>query len=346
MDNPAVATPFQGAPVTDPAARPSRSARRAARDATPAPVSAAKVPARRKPPVAKPKTAKKASPAKPKVDMEEALRPKTAEERMTLDGRAELRLVDINDLIPDPDNPRTTYIEVEEEEFRRSLAEEGMLQPIIARYADASRSQLMIMFGHRRHANAKRLGWTKVPVVIRYGVTDASILVKQLMENVHRSGMAPVDEGRAIRRFMREQRIATMDDAAKRLGKSLPWVSGRLALLDLDVDAQDAVNTKKLTLADAIRESRTKTGNTRDRSGSSSSGGGLAGRPLGRTSAAPSVESHRLGHFNDEHDLAGRVRSRCRAHGMPRPTIGGVGCGACWEWVIRSDERRRAIHGG
>lgn len=251
-------------------------------------------------------------------------------ERDLLDGKAEYKLVPIEDLHPDPDQPRKTFRDLHL--FAENLKELGMLQPITARIGPDKK--LIIYMGERRWRAAKIAGWTHVPTIIRYGVVDSGILASQLMENAHRDDMDPIDEARAIRRIMRDEKIATHEQAAKRLGHSQPWISARLALLNLDEEDQERVSRGEIGVTAAAAKGRAAAGITRTRDD----------RSPAYTSTYTPPPARALAHFSDEHFLAGRARSRCtaqtRAGDHNGVKIGGVACGACWEVVIRQDARR------
>jgi ParB family chromosome partitioning protein len=250
--------------------------------------------------------------------------------RDVVDGKAEYKLVPIDDLHDDPDNPRKTYRNIMP--LAASIKQEGLLEPVNARIDPDGK--LIIMWGHRRIRAIRLLSqdadvgkdWQLVPTLIRYGVKDSSVLAKQLIENSHRDNLDPIEEARGIRAFMREHRLATYQQAAQQLGHSLAWVAGRVALLDLEQEDQEKVSEGKIPIMDAIAKARKHSGKTRV--------------------SKVQREGYELPHFSEEHFLAGRARSRCNA-GRERgeahkPIIGGVACGACWEVVIRLDARRNA----
>lgn len=270
-------------------------------------------------------------PATPKLDLPARRGPRS---RDLVDGKSELVLVPIGDLRDDPENPRKTFRNIME--LAASMKVEGLLQPIVCR-KDID-GTLIIMWGHRRVRAARILqkdpdvaaSWTHVHVIIRYGVKTGSILAKQLIENKHRDDLDPIEEARGIRYYMLERRIATYQECADKLGTSLAWVAGRVALLDLDQTDQEKVSAREIPLMDAIKKARIKSGKTRV-------------SKIQREGREPD-------HFSDEHFLAGRARSRCNAGRNAgethRPVLGNVACGACWETVIRSDARREALQAG
>lgn len=248
-------------------------------------------------------------------------------ERDLLDGRAEYKLVPINDIHSDPDQPRKIFRNIEA--LASNLEQVGLNQPVTVRI-DAD-NKLILMYGERRWRAAMLAKWTHIPAIIRYGVKDSSILAQQLSENVHREDMDPMEEAWGLRRYMRENKIATYLQASQALGYSLTWVTNRAALLDLEPEDQEKVAARELPITKAVAKSRAASGTTRQRP---------ERKAVASATAASSGGGH--AHFSDEHPLAGRARSRCRTGNEVdhKPKVGGVACGACWELVIRLDARR------
>jgi ParB/RepB/Spo0J family partition protein len=270
----------------------------------------------------------------------------TGRERDLIDGTAVYKMVHLDDITEDPDNPRKIYRNIDE--LAESLKKNGLLEPISCRIDQDGK--LWLMYGHRRLRAAKRANWKTIPTIIRYGVKDASILARQLVENSQRSGLDPMEEAVAIRRYMREQKMGTYAECAASLGHSLGWVTTRVALLDLDEDDQNKISSGELTLMEGAKIARRNTGNTRVSRKMREEGGMTdANNATGKTASmptawTPSYATKNPPHFSDEHFLAGRARSRCsaaaKAGDVHKPMIGGVACGSCWEVVIRLDARR------
>lgn len=230
----------------------------------------------------------------------------------------QLQRVPIGRVHPDPDNPRTALGELSD--LASSLRTAGMIQPIVVRRAPDGR--LTIVAGHRRYAAAKLAGWDTVPVIVRRDMHPDAVLAAMLIENGHRQDLDPIDEARGLRRLQTQLGECSHNALAKRVGRTQVHVSGRLALLALTPDEQDAVRTGAMNLADGIRRARLASGRIRDTS-----------------TGAP--------HLGIEHALAARARARCtrlqhKRHG--RNSVGGVACGECWESVIRADERDHLHH--
>lgn len=246
-----------------------------------------------------------------------------------LDGKTQYLLLPIAGIDPDPDQPRKTFRNVGE--LATNMKDVGLLQPITVRRNPALGGRHILIYGERRLRAAQQLGWTHIPAMVKFGVKDTSLLVQQLTENSMREDLDPIEEARAIRAYMRQEKIATQQEAALKLGHSLTWASNRLALLDLDEGDQEAVSAGKLSIFNGATKARERAGTTRT--------------SKRKTTSAPRPEPH----FGPSHPLAGIARSRCRARtqvdgASQHPSLGSSGaCGSCWEDVIRQDATREAL---
>lgn len=227
---------------------------------------------------------------------------------------AEGQLVEVLlDLVePDPENPRESLGDLTE--LMESIAEHGLIQPLIVRKTDGGR--LVIVAGHRRHEAARRLGWRRVEVVVRRDMAPDDVLAKMLVENGQRSGLDPIEEARALLRLKKMGGLSDAEVGGK-VGLSQITVSGRLALLKLPIEEQEAIRAKRLGVGAGVRMARIAAGTV---------------RPTG---------IGRAWHLGPDHALAPRASARCRRleHRTGRK-VGGMACGECWESVIRADERQ------
>jgi ParB family transcriptional regulator, chromosome partitioning protein len=224
-----------------------------------------------------------------------------------------LQRVALTELHADPNNPRDEVTEVED--LAASIEQVGLLQPIIAR-RDGDR--LVVVCGHRRLTALRKLGWPDVDVVVRREMPADQVLVAMLTENQQRVMLDPIEEARAFSRLKHQHGLS---DAAvgQRVGRTQVYVSGRLALLNLDPAEQEEIRAGQRTLGRAIQKGRVK-----------------AGKVLNRTVTG--------WHFASDHRLASRAKARCNKLEHPRGhRLAGVACGSCWESVIRADEKQ-ALH--
>lgn len=230
------------------------------------------------------------------------------------DGPAErLAQIPVADLQSDPDNPREKILDTDVEELADSIAEVGLLQPIVARQTPRG---LVVVAGHRRLAAVKLLGWTKAPVIVRADMRPDHVLAAMLIENGQRRDLDPIEEARGLKK-LKELDNLTDIDLAKKVGRSQQLVSSRLALLLLSPDDQDRVRSGQLGLTQATNLGRLNGGKVRKH------------KP----------HRDRENHFGSTHELARLVAARCKRLGHTSKVAGGMGCGECWESVIRADER-------
>lgn len=174
--------------------------------------------------------------------------------------------------------------------------------------------------GHRRLAALKLLGWTHAAVIIRGDMRPDHVLAAMLIENGQRRDLDPIEEARGLRK-LKEETDANDIGLAKKVGRSQSHVSARLALLLLSPDDQDRVRTGELGITQATALGRLNGGKVRKRQ----------------------KGVHRDFYFGVTHDLATRARARCKRLGHTASKLaGGMACGACWESVIRADERDQA----
>jgi ParB family chromosome partitioning protein len=222
-----------------------------------------------------------------------------------------LELVAVEDLHPDPDNPRDSLREIEE--LAESItAVGGLIQPIVAR---RRAGRLIIVAGHRRLAAVQLLKWAKVEVIVIRDMPSDEVLAQQLVENGQRAGLDPIEEARALNR-LKSTTGATAWELGRKIGRSTAYVYGRLALLSLSPSDQDRVRSGELPIGQATEKARTDSG------------------------TAQGARSQYAFHLGAGHPLASKARGRCRqVHGARARMVGTVACGECWETVIRSHER-------
>lgn len=232
------------------------------------------------------------------------------------DASPRLLVMPLRELVTDAGNVREKTGDVSE--LAASMAQVGLLQPVVAR-RDAS-GRLVVVAGHRRVAAARLLAWATVDVVVRADMRPDEVLAAMLVENGHRRDLDPIEEARGLRRLKAQLGECADRELAARVGRTQVHVSARLALLSLPPEQQDLIRAGRMTLADGVRAGRARSGRV---------------RPSGATGSP---------HLGSTHPLAARVRARCsrlQHRWKGRNSVGGVGCGDCWEQVIRADELDR-----
>ncbi|HZN61456.1 MAG TPA: ParB/RepB/Spo0J family partition protein [Planctomycetota bacterium] len=152
----------------------------------------------------------------------------------------------LDELRPNPHQPRTNFDEEDLESLAASIKSSGVLQPIVARRRDG---MLEIVAGERRFRAARRAGLDRIPVVIR-NVDDHAMLQMALIENLQRRDLNPMEKARAFRELMHANGWS-QEEAAKAVGLGRPTVANFLRLLELPSDVQDAVSSGTLSMGHA-----------------------------------------------------------------------------------------------
>ncbi|HCC36773.1 MAG TPA: chromosome partitioning protein ParB [Treponema sp.] len=157
-----------------------------------------------------------------------------ANAKKTDDGVA---LISTEKLLPNPGQPRKHFDETELRELADSIAEHGIIQPIIA--ADNGDGSYIIIAGERRTRAARLAGLAEVPAIIRE-YTDQKRLEISLIENIQRSDLNPIEEAAAYKNLMDFSGLS-QDEVALKVGKNRSTVANALRLLKLSADIQKSL---------------------------------------------------------------------------------------------------------
>ena len=154
------------------------------------------------------------------------------------------RIVEIETLVlqPNPLQPRGLISPESLTDLVNSIREQGILEPIIVAKTPAG---YLIIAGERRWRAARILGLGKVPVVVRE-TTPQGMLEMSIVENVQRENLNPVERAQAYKRLIDEFGIS-VTEVAKRVGKSLPYISNTIRLLTLPDAIKDALAAGVIT---------------------------------------------------------------------------------------------------
>jgi ParB family transcriptional regulator, chromosome partitioning protein len=148
---------------------------------------------------------------------------------------------------PNPRQPREVFDPDEIAHLATSLADVGVLQPLVVRPLAEGRYELVA--GERRLRAATLAGLVTVPVVIRH-TDDADLLKEALVENIHRVQLNPLEEGAAYQQLLEEFGV-TQEELATRLGRSRPAISNAIRLLQLPSGVQRRVASGVLSAGHA-----------------------------------------------------------------------------------------------
>ncbi|MGQ0530168.1 MAG: ParB/RepB/Spo0J family partition protein [Panacagrimonas sp.] len=166
------------------------------------------------------------------------------EQDHTVDEQRELAL---DALQPGAHQPRRHFDEDALDELARSIAAQGVVQPIVVRAVGAGRYE--IVAGERRWRAAQRAGLAQIPVVIR-ALDERGAMAVALVENIQRADLNPLEEAVALRRLLDECQL-THEQVAEAVGKSRATVTNLLRLMELNEDVQVMVRDARLSLGHA-----------------------------------------------------------------------------------------------
>lgn len=156
---------------------------------------------------------------------------------------SELRQIKLDQIEADPDQPRRQFDEESLDELAASIAEHGILQPVVV---TPFKGGYQIVAGERRFRAAKLAGLDKIPALIRTMGGQHKLEVS-LIENLQRSDLNPFETATAYMK-LRDQFNMTLEQIGKRVGnRSVSGVSNTLRLLRLPDDARDALIAGKIT---------------------------------------------------------------------------------------------------
>jgi ParB family chromosome partitioning protein len=157
------------------------------------------------------------------------------------------RRVAIDDIRPNPRQPRTDFDAAALAELATSIRTKGVLQPLLVRPCAEGGYELIA--GERRLRAAESAGLDTVPVVVRES-SDGESLEIALIENIQRDDLSPLEEAAAYQRLV-EEFGHTQDEVAERVGKSRPAVANAIRLLRLPEPIKREISRGRLTAGHA-----------------------------------------------------------------------------------------------
>jgi ParB family chromosome partitioning protein len=176
-----------------------------------------------------------------------ALMGDVGEETSVADAGRKPRRAPIENLRPNPRNPRRLFTEVELYELYYSIRERGIIQPIVVRALQGDNFE--IIAGERRWRAAQRAGLHDVPIAI-IEANDAQSLEFAIIENVQRADLNPIEEASGYLALM-DDFNRTQDEVAQIVGKSRPHVANTIRLLKLSEPVKQLVRSGKISAGHA-----------------------------------------------------------------------------------------------
>jgi len=200
----------------------------------------------------------------------------TLEQRETALGT--MQMVPVGQIIPDPAQPRKEFDESSLKELTQSVLSYGVICPILVRPVEqggvgqdgsksgsegsqAEEARYLIIAGERRHRAAKAAGLDAIPAVIDLGEDETAIRAKQLVENIQRESLNPMERAIAISQ-LRDRESWSIRELASQLGVSKALVQRSLEILALPEDLQLALGNgaseSKILVLKKVEDKKTR----------------------------------------------------------------------------------------
>jgi ParB family chromosome partitioning protein len=161
---------------------------------------------------------------------------------------AGLAQIPIEQISPNPYQPRRTFNDASLEELARSVREHGIIQPLVV--TRVSDNKYRLVAGERRFRAAQKAGLSSVPVVIKETMTDSDTLQIALIENIQREDLNPIEEAYAYHQLHEEFGL-TQEEISKRVGKERSTVANFLRLLRLPDGVKKLLAAGQLSMGHA-----------------------------------------------------------------------------------------------
>ena len=158
-----------------------------------------------------------------------------------------VRVIPVDNISPNPDQPRMVFDPDALHELSASIREHGVLQPILVRPLGANRYQLVA--GERRWRASREAGLETIPALVEE-LDDETALEIAIIENLQREDLSPLEEATMYDRMVRDHGYS-IRKLADKLGKDKGYVENRLRLADAPEEIRELVSVRKDTLSHA-----------------------------------------------------------------------------------------------
>lgn len=154
----------------------------------------------------------------------------------------QVKVVSINDIEPNKEQPRKLFDEDKLEELSTSIKEHGIIQPLIVKKEE---DYYVIVAGERRWRAARMAGLKEIPVLIQ-DYTTKEVMEISLAENIQREDLNAIEEAKAYEALINNFSL-TQEELAARVGKSRSAIANTLRLLQLDESIQELIIQQQIT---------------------------------------------------------------------------------------------------
>ena len=155
------------------------------------------------------------------------------------------RLVPVEKIYPNPNQPRKTFQEEKLIELANSIKTKGIVKPLIVRKKKGTKESFEIVAGERRWRAAQRAQIHELPVIVKE-FSDIEVLEIAIIENVQRADLNPIEEAIGYKSLM-DNFDHTQEGLSKEIGKSRSHIANLLRLLNLPTEVQEFLISGQLT---------------------------------------------------------------------------------------------------
>ncbi len=169
---------------------------------------------------------------------------KVFEKEEEADSGDRVHYIDIDDIKPNPNQPRKKFNAKRLEELSQSIQDNGVIQPLVVQRKG---SGYELVAGERRWRASRLAGLKKVPCLIRE-FDEKQNLIVTIIENMQREDLDPIEEANGLRQMIHKFGF-TQEQVSESLGKSRAYIANSVRLLKLPEDVQKKVSEGKISAA-------------------------------------------------------------------------------------------------
>ena len=185
---------------------------------------------------------------KPQRGLGRGLNALLSDEALTVaaEGETIVKMVDINEVEPNYEQPRKKFDEIELQELSKSILEHGIIQPLIVREKEG---KYEIVAGERRYRAARLASVNEIPIIVKT-FSEQETLEVALIENIQREDLNPMELASAYSLLM-DRFDLNQEQVADKVGKSRPSVANIMRLLKLNPYVQEKLREGEITFGHA-----------------------------------------------------------------------------------------------
>ena len=154
--------------------------------------------------------------------------------------------IEIDKVVPNPRQPRTTFNAENLRDLANSIVEQGVIEPILIRM---QQGRYELVAGERRLRAAKIAGMTSIPAIIK-DFTDEQSLELSLIENLQREDLNPIDEAEGYARLTEEFNL-TQEKISKKVWKDRSTITNMLRILVLPDEIKESLRNREISVGHA-----------------------------------------------------------------------------------------------